>query len=317
VNAPRIFLVPAELAGERLDRALVALLSGELSRTRVQELIQDGGVLLDGRPAERPAELLEAGGTIEVLDVPRSRLRPGGPEAGELVVLFEDEHLAVVDKPAGQLSHPTSVVRGGTVSELARARWGELPAPQGADRPGIVHRLDADTSGLLLIAKGERAAWELVRAFRERRVEKGYLALVHGEPRFDSDWISTPIGRSRQRPDRMRVLEQGGRPAETFYRVQERFPGFALLECRPRTGRTHQIRVHLASIEHPLVGDRVYPGRVRQRLPAGSPATARQLLHAHALALAHPIGGAPLSFESPPPADLRRWLEWLRARVSG
>jgi 23S rRNA pseudouridine1911/1915/1917 synthase len=317
VNVPRIFRVPAELAGERLDRALVALLAGELSRTRVQELILDGGVLLDGRPAERSAELLAAGGTIEVRDVPRSRLRPGGRGEGELVVLFEDEHLAVIDKPAGQLSHPTSVVQGGTVAELARARWGELPAPQGEDRPGIVHRLDADTSGLLLIAKEERAAGELLRAFRERRVEKGYLALAHGAPRFDSDWISSPIGRSRQRPDRMRVLAEGGRPAETFYRVRERFPGFALLECLPRTGRTHQIRVHLASIEHPLVGDRVYPGRVRQRIPPGAPPPRRHLLHAHALAFAHPVSGAPLSFESPPPPDLQEWLDWLRARVSG
>ncbi len=310
MSAPRTFRVPPELSGQRLDRALVELLGG-LSRTRVQELIRDGGVRIDGAPAERAAQLLEEGGTIEILDVPRSRVRPGGPSAAELVLVFEDEHLAVIDKPAGTLAHPTSVVQGGTVSEAATARWGALPAPQGSDRPGIVHRLDADTSGLMVLARSEAAAGALVRAFRERAIEKGYLALVHGEPRFDSDWITTPIGRSPKRPDRMCVLE-GGRAAETFYRVRERFQRFALLECWPKTGRTHQIRVHLASIEHPLAGDRVYPGRVRAPLPKDAPPLARHLLHAHALRFAHPVTGERLEFEREVPAEFGAWVEWLR-----
>jgi 23S rRNA pseudouridine1911/1915/1917 synthase len=315
MHAPRTFAVPAALAGERLDRALVELLDGSLSRTRVQELIQDGGVWIDGAPAERAAQLLEAGQRIELRDVPRSRERPGGPADGELRVLHEDEHLLVIDKPAGQLAHPTTVVRGGTVSELVVRRYGALPAPQGADRPGIVHRLDADTSGLLVLARSDVAAARLVAAFRERAVEKRYLALVHGEPRFDSDWISAPIARSSRRSDRMQVVPEGeGREAETFYRVLERFPRFALLECRPTTGRTHQIRVHLASIEHPIVGDRVYAGRARPPLPCAAPPLARQLLHASGLRLAHPVSGAELALESPPPADFRRWLEWLRVQ---
>ncbi|MSR61673.1 MAG: RluA family pseudouridine synthase [Planctomycetes bacterium] len=310
---PRSFAVPRPLAGERLDRVLTELLGGEFSRARVQELIHDGAIRVNGAPAERPAQTLEAGDQLQILDVPRSRIRAGGPAGGELVIRFEDEHLAVIDKPAGQLVHPTSVVRGGTVSELAVARWGELPAPQGEDRPGVVHRLDSDTSGLLVLAKSAVAAERLVEAFRERVVEKRYLALVHGEPRFDSDWITAPLGRSERRSDRMQTLPEGtGRAAETFYTVLERFKRFALLECRPKTGRTHQIRVHLASIDLPLVGDRIYPGRVRTPMPKDAPSAERHFLHAAGLTFAHPVSGAPLVFESAPPADFEAWLAYLR-----
>ena len=314
MSTRRPLVVPASLAGERLDRVLVELLQGAWSRTRIRELIEDGGVLVDGAPAERAAQILVPGQRLELREVPRSRTRPGGPVGGELRILHEDEHLALIDKPAGQLTHPTTVVRGGTVSELAVARWGPLPDLQGEDRPGIVHRLDADTSGLLVLAKSEVAAEGLIEAFRERRVEKHYLALVQGEPRFDSDWITAAIGRSSQRSDRLRVLPpEEGKPAETFYRVVERFPRFALLECRPTTGRTHQIRVHLASIEHPLVGDRVYRGRASPPLPKGAPALARHLLHASRLAFPHPVSGEALVFESRPPEEFEGWLAWLRA----
>jgi 23S rRNA pseudouridine1911/1915/1917 synthase len=308
---PQSFVVPSELTGERLDRALVGLLEGAVTRSRVQELIRDGAVRIDGVPSSRAAQSVEAGQTIEIVAVPRARERSGGPAGAELVLVFEDEHLAVVDKPAGQLAHPTDVVRGGTVSELAVERFGPLPAPQGEDRPGIVHRLDADTSGLLVLARSPAAAEALVTAFRERAVEKRYLALVHGDPRFDSDWISTPIGRASGRSDRMSIQAEG-RAAETFYRVLERFGRFALLECQPKTGRTHQIRVHLASIGHPLVGDRIYPGRVRVPLPPDAPEPGRHFLHATGLAFAHPVTGRALAFESAPPADFQAWLEWLR-----
>ncbi|NOT32001.1 MAG: RluA family pseudouridine synthase [Planctomycetes bacterium] len=312
--AERTFRVPPELAGARLDVALVELFEGSLSRTRLKELIEDGGVRVDGTPTARASQPLEAGQEIELRDVPRSRERAGGPVGGELVLVYEDEHLAVIDKPAGQLSHPTTIVRGGTVSELAAARFGALPSPQGEDRPGIVHRLDADTSGLLVIVKSAAAAEPLVAAFRARTVEKRYLALVHGEPRFDSDWINAPLGRSGRHADRVCVMPAGeGRPAETFYRVCERFGRFALLECRPTTGRTHQIRVHLASIELPLVGDRLYTGRSRVPLPAGAPAIERHLLHAAGLCFTHPVTGEGLVFESVPPADFQEWLAYLRA----
>jgi len=309
--------VPPDLAGERLDRALVVLLGGSWSRTRVKELIADGGIRVDGVPTRRPAQPLEAGQRIEVLDVPRSRQRLGGPADGDLTVVWEDEHLVVIDKPAGQLAHPTTVVRGRTVSEMAVERWGPLPCPQGEDRPGVVHRLDADTSGLMVLARDPLAADRLVLAFRERDVEKRYLALVHGDPRFDSDWVTTPIGRSLRRSDRMQVLPAGeGREAETFYRVLERFGGrHALVEVLPETGRTHQIRVHLSSIGHPLVGDRVYPGRAPAPVPRSAPALERHLLHAAALGFPHPVSGEPLRFESALPPDFQVWLDWLRAQA--
>ncbi len=311
---PRVLSVPPELAGQRLDRALVRLLEGT-SRTRIQELVRDGGVLVEGAPVPKPSLVVEAGWRIEVLDVPRTRVRPGGPPGAELVVIHEDRHLAVVDKPAGMVTHPTSVVRGRTVSELAEERWGPLPTAQGEDRPGIVHRLDTDTSGLLILARSAESAHELVRMFREREVEKEYLAIVFGAPRFDTDWIEAPIGRAPGRPDRMSVVEEGeGRAARTYYETRERFDRFALLACRPVTGRTHQIRVHLASIDHPLVGDRVYRGRrgLARHVLLGAPPLARHALHAARLAFRHPVGGERLELTAPLPEDLRAWLAWLR-----
>ena len=318
---PQVLTVPERWAGARLDRALTDLLGG-LSRVRVQELIHDGGVRVEGEPIAKPSHLLETGWTIEILAVARSRERTGGDEEGPLDVVHEDEHLVVIDKAAGVVAHPSTIVRGGTVSERAVAQFGPLPSPQGEDRPGIVHRLDADTSGLLVLARTEEAAEALMEAFRERRVEKRYLALVFGAPRFDSDWIDASIGRARGRPDRMSVTadEDGGREAHTFYETQERFPGFGFVACRPTTGRTHQIRVHMASIEHPLVGDRVYRGRkgLSREVPRGAPKVTRHMLHAAGLAFDHPVTGERLSLEAPLPQDFEAWLAFLRrARMPG
>ena len=309
------FPVTPELAGLRLDRALQRLLP-HVSRTRMQEWVRDGGVLVDGTPAERSALLLEEGSVIELRDVPRSRERRGGPEKASLHVVYEDEHLAVIDKAAGLVTHPSSVVRGGTVSELAVALWGELPVAQGEDRPGIVHRLDADTSGLMVLARTEDAAADLLAQFRAREVKKTYLAIVHGEPRFDSDWIDAPIGRSPKHPDRMSVRPaDDGLPAETFYETRHRQAGFGVVACFPKTGRTHQIRVHLSHIEHPLVGDSVYRGRrgLSLRIPPEAPSLSRHALHSCALAFRHPASGEEVRFTSSPPADMQKWLRWLGA----
>jgi 23S rRNA pseudouridine1911/1915/1917 synthase len=320
---PLEIVVPPALAGRRVDQALVELLDG-VSRSRVQELVADGGVWIDGQRVGRASRILARGERLEVRRVPRSRERPGGPARAELVVVWEDEHLAVIDKPAGQLVHPSGVVRGQTVSDLALLRWGALPAPQGADRPGIVHRLDAETSGLLVIAKTDAAARGLVEAFRARAVEKTYLALVYGEPRFDSEWIDAPLVRQRGRIAVAPEEEDGdaldaGREALTFYEVCERFGCAARLDVLPKTGRTHQIRVHLASIGHPILGDGLYRGKRGSLpvLPASAPRLERHALHARALRFAHPVTGADVACSAGNPADLERLLEWLRTPRAG
>ena len=312
---PRRFSVPPECAGERLDVVLVRL-DPSLTRSRAQASIRAGAVSVAGRPAERPSQRVEAGDALELREHEAAPPRPGGPAGTALRVVFEDAALAVIDKPAGVVTHPSERVRGGTVSELAAARFGALPTVQGEDRPGIVHRLDADTSGLLVIARTEEAAAELVRAFRERRVEKEYFALVHGVPRFDSEWIETPIGRDPRRADRMGIAAEGeGRAARTYYETRERFVDFALLSVQPESGRTHQVRVHLASIDHPLVGDRLYRGRksLARRIPAGAPRLKRHALHAARLAFEHPSSGERLEFRSELPADMAEFLAFLRA----
>ena len=307
--------VPPELDGQRLDRVLAQLLDG-LSRDRCRELIEDGLVTLDGVPAKRPSQSVAAGVRIGAEIQLRDRTRSGNSGGGELRVVHEDEHLVVIDKPAGMVAHPSGTVRGGTVAELAAARWGALPDPQGSadeQRSGIVHRLDADTTGLMVLARTEAAATGLLAQFRERQVEKHYLAIVHGEPRFDSDWIDAPVGRDPRHPEKMAALRPGeGREASTFYTTLERLGCASLVEARPKTGRTHQIRVHLTHVGHPLVGDRLYRPRSQRPLPREAPTPARQALHAAELEFQHPVTGEALRFEAPLPDDLERLLDWLR-----
>jgi 23S rRNA pseudouridine1911/1915/1917 synthase len=299
----------------RLDQALARWVP-QVSRTRLKEAIEAGCVRIDGACVVKPAWVLEEGMRVDWVVEPRARLRPGGPAGAELRVLYEDADLALIDKPAGMVTHPTEVISGNTVSELAERRFGSLPDVHGQGRGGIVHRLDADTSGLLLLAKSPLAARELQRAFRAREVEKSYLAIVHGEPRFDSDWIRARIGRSKRHSDRMSVVGEGeGQDAETFYETLLRGRGTALLSCQPKTGRTHQLRVHLTHIDHPLVGDKLYHARrgLASRPLQGAPALTRHALHAARLAFLHPASGAQLSFESPLPADLAAFVEWMKS----
>lgn len=312
---PQARPVPPELAGMRLDRVLGKLWP-TLSRTRLRAALDAGGVRLDGAPAPQASTPVPEGALLEVdLELTESPSRPSEPGL-YLRVVFEDEHLAVVDKPAGLLVHPSPAVRGGTLSEQAVERWGAMPSLQGVDRPGVVHRLDAGTSGLLVLARKEEAMRELLRQFREREVEKTYLAVVHGEPRFDTGWIEGDIARRPGSGERMEVVADGqGREAVTWYEVRERLGAASLVLCRPKTGRTHQIRVHLASLGHPLVGDPLY--RLRQlparRLADDAPLPGRQSLHAGGLAFTHPARGERLEFESPLPADMEALLTHLRA----
>ena len=310
----RAFQVSAEDEGQRLDKVLARLVP-EHSRARLREMIEDGRLWIDGEEVRRPSHPLEKGQRLSLELVERDRTRPGsvGLEFG---VIHEEESFCVLDKPAGMVTHAGDAIRGGTLAELAEERWGPLPSAQGEERPGIVHRLDAETSGLILIARTPAAAESLMGQFRERRVEKTYLALVHGDPRFDSEWIDAEIARSDRAPDRMAAVGAGeGRPAETFYEVRERFGELSLLACFPKTGRTHQIRVHLSHIGHPVAVDRLYRGRRKLSMPKGAPNLERHALHAAALEFDHPESGVRQRFESPLAADMSGVVDWLRERA--
>lgn len=311
--------VPRDLDGRRLDQVLVRGL-GDVSRERFKELIQDGRVEVDGEVQTRPSTAVAAGAVVEVTLALRDRTRPGSEAGSAYELLHEDEEILVVAKPAGMVVHPSERVRGGTLSELLAQRYPGLPSPQGEDRPGIVHRLDAETSGVPVVARTAAAGDELKRQFAAREVHKVYAAVVYGEPRFDSDYVTAPLGRAKG-SERVAILseDEGGRPAETFYRTLERLGAGSYLECEPRTGRTHQIRVHLESIGHPVVGDKLYRGKRELRLSTGGKgksvklAAERHLLHARRLTFAHPATGDEVTFEAPLPDDMTTLLDRLRA----
>lgn len=290
---PMRVVVGADLAGIRLD-AGVGSLERVGSRAEAQRLIDAGRVLVDGVP--RPKRHLLALGEVLEIRLTAAPLSELVPEVVPMAVRYEDEHLLVVDKPAGIVTHPSAGHSGGTLVHglLAHAIAG------GADptRPGIVHRLDRDTSGLLVVARSERAHRRLQRMLRERVLERTYLALVHGATP-PAMTIDRPIGRDRRIRTRMAIASQeDGREAVTHARRLEELGRFTLLEVRLETGRTHQIRVHLESVGHPVVGDRVY-GRREEAL-----GLERQFLHAARLVFPHPITDAPIDVESPLPHDL-------------
>lgn len=311
-------LVPAEAAGERLD-VFLARQPEVGSRSRSRFLIDGGHVRVPGcRP--KPGLFLEAGQQVafEVLQpLQHDALAGDGTEAPRLPVVYADDAIIVVDKPAGMASHPPEDrdYRGHTVASVARTLFGALPEVGGSDRPGIVHRLDRDTSGVMVLARTEDAFHFLRAQFKNRLVHKEYRCIAYGESRFQSDWVERAIASDPRHPDRMTVVDEGGRESSTFYEVVERFVGFTHFRCLPKTGRTHQIRVHMTSVGHSLVGDRVYRSRRAQHdsLPEGAPDPLRQCLHALRLQLQHPLTLEPVEFEASMPADMQQLLVWLRA----
>ena len=291
--------IPLEMAGLRLDQALARLLPNE-SRTRLARLIDEGHVKVDGETAA-PRRKVKSGERLEVTLVPRPGEGGHEAEAIALPVVHEDRDVLVVDKPAGLVVHPGSGNWSGT---MLNALLHHVPALKDLPRAGIVHRLDKDTSGLLVIAKNEPAQVSLVRQLQARTVKRTDLALARGKVARDGT-VEAPIGRHPVQRTKMAVVP-GGKPAVTHYRVRQRFAAHTLLECDLETGRTHQIRVHLASIGHPLEGDPAYAGR-------GKAIFGRQALHAWKLAFVHPVSGETLRFESPLPADFRALLASLEA----
>ncbi|HUO02422.1 MAG TPA: RluA family pseudouridine synthase [Rhizomicrobium sp.] len=324
-ESPVSILVPPDQAGQRLDRVLAALLP-DLSRSRLAALIDQGAVTLETRTI-KDANHRVKGGETYIIAVPEAV--PATPRGQDipLDVIYEDKDLIVIDKPAGLVVHPAAGNPDGTLVNALIAHCGaSLMGIGGEQRPGIVHRLDKDTSGLLVAAKTERAMGSLAKQFANHTIERAYHAVVWGSPRLGDGVIEGQIGRNPFDRKRMAVLRGGGKLARTRYRVIERFgpdarPFASLIECRLETGRTHQIRVHLTHLGHPLIGDPSY-GRARQaprpKTPAETVAFAaaanfpRQALHAFVLGFQHPTLHKTMRFESPWPTDFALLVEALR-----
>jgi 23S rRNA pseudouridine1911/1915/1917 synthase len=307
--------------GERLDRLLATRL-GELSRTRVKHLVETGRVTMDGATVTDPATRVKPGQRF-MLTLPAAVADAPRPQPMDLVIRYEDAHLLVLDKPAGLVVHPAPGNPDGTLVNALLAHCGEtLAGIGGVKRPGIVHRLDKDTSGLMVVAKDERAQARLAADFAARRITRAYHAVTWGVPQPAAGEITGRIGRSPRHRQKMAVLRSGGKVAITRYRVLRAFKDIAsLLECRLATGRTHQIRVHLSEAGHPLIGDPVYGNarsRGRLRPLADAPrgrlaAFPRQALHAALLGFHHPETAEYLEFDSQLPQDIEQLVQLLES----
>jgi 23S rRNA pseudouridine1911/1915/1917 synthase len=299
-----ILEVPAELDGERVDKALAVML--DLSRARARALI-DQGVSIDGAPAS-PADRVQSGATVET---PAPSMAPRmEPQAVDFGLIHVDDALIVVDKPPGLVVHPGAGRSAGTLAEGLLHRFPELEGVGQPGRWGLVHRLDRDTSGVLLVARTQTAFDTLTADLAARRVRRVYTALAHGSFATETGTIEAPIGRDPDHPTR-RAVVPGGKPAVTHYEVVASYPadGYTLLEVRLETGRTHQIRVHLAAIGHPVVGDRVY-SKLSHEMP-------RIFLHARRVELIHPLTLEPVSYEAPLAQDLASALARLTTNAVG
>jgi 23S rRNA pseudouridine1911/1915/1917 synthase len=300
-------VVEPAAAGERLDRWLAAHIPG-VSRARLQTLIADARVRVDGA-ARKPSHRLAGGQHIEV-EIPPPPPEELEPEPIALSVVHEDEQVLVVDKPAGLVVHPGAGHARGTLAAAVLAHAPGTAGVGGPRRPGVVHRLDKDTSGLLVVAKTQGAYESLTAQLAARTVKRVYVALAHGRLARAAEVVDRPIGRDPRDRTRMAVRPPGrGRRAVTHLRVLERFRDFTYLQARLETGRTHQIRVHLADLGHPIAGDVTYGGRRRRELPVPIEGLA---LHATALAFVHPVSQQPMEFASPLPARIERLLSHLR-----
>jgi len=299
------------VSGQRLDKAL-ADASG-LSRERIKALLGEGRVMLDGKPATQPSSKPDAGLPFRIA-IPEAAPAEASPQDIPLTIVFEDEHLLVIDKPAGLVVHPAAGNPDGTlVNALLHHCKGQISGIGGVARPGIVHRIDKDTSGLLVVAKKDKAHEGLSRQFADHSIERAYLALVAGHPTPPAGTVTGAIARSNMNRKKMAIVDDGrGKHAVTHYRTLRQFDGASLVECRLETGRTHQVRVHMSSIGHALLGDQTY-GRTPKSLKPllADENFARQALHAARLGFVHPVSGENLRFESDIPPDMEALIERL------
>lgn len=321
-ETPQEFEIRTKQAGKRIDAYLASRFT-DFSRSVVQKVIDAGAVELNGVVVTKASQRVRAGDLVRIR-LPELREGPPTPENIPIEIVYEDEALVVVNKAPGIVVHPAKGNWSGTLVNALQFHFDQLSTVGGEERPGIIHRLDRDTSGLLMVAKDDRAHKHLAYQFESRTIEKEYRAFVYGQPTRDSDYIEQPLGLHPVHRERIAIrrLEDGGKHALTYYQVVERFRGFASMLLKPLTGRTHQLRVHLTHLGHPIVADRLYSGRDRLTLAdvAGAEIDAsdrvlisRQALHAHRLRFTHPFTLEPIELTAPLPADMAATLEAFRA----
>jgi len=299
----QVFSIQADEVGQRLDRYLVSVLN-DVSRTSAQQVITEGGVLVNGRPS-KSGYVLRNGDKVQLLSLkPTNRLNNVKPQQISLDVVYEDPDLLVVNKPAGMVVHPAPGHHEDTLVNALLARYPDIQENATDQRPGIIHRLDKDTSGLIIVARNATTQAALVEQMKRHLIVKRYLALVEGAVGLDQGTIDAPIGRDPHHRQQMAITATGSREARTHFRVLERFAHHTLLLLELETGRTHQIRVHLKAIGHPIVGDPAYGSHNTIR---GS-TLKRQFLHAYQLKFTHPTTGAVIELEAPLPDDLQAVL---------
>ena len=311
-----VFIVNAEQAGQRLDRFLASQLP-DMSRTHIQLLMEEGRVLVDGG-AMKPSHRIEQGATV-TLEIPPVPLPGVDAEEIPLEILYEDRYLAVLNKPAGMIVHPGAGADSGTLVAALLHRFGGmegLSTVGGPLRPGIVHRLDKGTSGVIVVALTNEAHLKLIEEFRERRVQKTYLALLHGKLDGETGTVDLPVARDLKRRSRMTARRRDGREARTDWRVRLRLENFTLVEADLHTGRTHQIRVHFSALGSPVVGDTVYGAPRQERIGTELlPPLERNFLHAARIAFVHPRSGKRIECRAPLPAELTAYFQGLGQAV--
>jgi 23S rRNA pseudouridine1911/1915/1917 synthase len=290
--------------GIRIDIFLSQEKVHDLSRSRIKELITDGNIVVNGKTV-KPSYILKKGERI-LIDIPLEKNIPLEAEKIPLDIYYEDEHIMVINKSAGMIVHPTNKVKNGTlVNAILFHCQGKLPSINGVNRPGIVHRLDKETSGLMMVAKTDLAQHDLTKQLRDRTIIKKYMALVYGVVKDKAGYIEAPIGRDIKHGNKMAVTHIASREARTYFEVIRLFESFSLLLIRLYTGRTHQIRVHLKFIGHPIVGDKLYEDRKKRTKPL---IIQRQALHSHFLQFVHPVSHQVMSFTSILPEDILKQL---------
>jgi len=315
-NEPQILQVGNSIKERRIDKYLHGRFSN-LSRNFIQEAIKTGSVKVNGKPV-KPSFRLSAGDKID-LTLPEPPSKEILPEDIPLDIIYEDQHLIVLNKQADMIVHPARGNTHGTVVNALAFYSDKLSSGTGQFRPGIIHRLDRNTTGVMVAAKDDTTQWKIARQFEHRQIKKSYLAIVHGTPELTADRINAPLGVHPRIREKYAIRPVIGKEAITFYEVLESFRGFSLLKLTPKTGRTHQIRVHLSYIKHPIVADDmyggklIYPWQLQDAEPAAqNPVIARCALHASTLEFRHPITEKIMKFQAPLPDDMQNLLDMLR-----